>query len=571
MRIAVKALFAALLALATQPALAAAAHSVDGLEVARRMASAGAVDLALQRIDQAQAAEPSATPQWLEWELLRIELLWRRGRDTEVLKRVAFARNVALPDRSAAQLWLTAARSAQRLGESAQARAFYASYFLRGAAATGDYRDARLAVIQTYLSDGNAEDAYRSMLRFQQDFSPLRTEETERFAAGLIGAGRVSEAVSWLPQLDKASPAAAMLRMRTGLITPDAAAAQARASLAKGGGDGALELLSSAASIQKNRAVEIEVRELRLQLAAPALRDAIAKHADFLWHLYIEVGQQTANQAQLLVGDDAAWIDRATRMMTQQPHAARSLLGRIAADGRNEEARARAQSQLIASLRDAKLGTAALRLFADARRHPVAGLHPTVRFELGTLALDQKHAAEAVRFWQGLAPPPGLSPSEWQLRNVAALFAAGMGDAGLQIARTVLASPPAVPAEMTSRLSAIASGALEAWQVQPAESLFALLLPLTQGAERINVLLGLGKARELRGEFRAAADAYFHAAALYASPEAERESSRARESAAINLAKAGLLEDARATFQGLAANARDPAIRENAARALKSL
>ena len=571
MRAIAKALFAATLVIATHFAAAAAVPGLDGFEVARRMASAGAVDLALQRVDQAQTAEPSASPQWLEWELLRIELLWRRGRDAEVLKRIAFARNVALPDRSAAQLWLTAARSAHRLGESAQARAFYASYFLRSAALTSEYRDARLAVINTYLSEGNAEDAYRSMLRFQQDFSPLRAEETERFAAGLIAAGRVSEAVTWLPQLDKASPAAAMLRMRTGLITPDAAAAQARASLAKGGGDAALELLASAASAQKNRAVEIEVQEHRLQLLAPVLRDAIARHADALWNLYAELGQQTANQAQLLIGDDAAWIDRAMRMMAQQPQAARSLLGRIAADGRNEEGRARAQSQLIASLRDAKLAVAALRLFADARRHPIAGLHPSVRLELGTLALDQKNPAEAVRFWQGLSQPPGLSGSEWQLRNVAALFAAGMGDAGLQSAKSLLASPPPLPVEVVGRLLAIASNALDAWQVKPAESLFAMLLPLAQGAERINVLLGLGKARELRGEFRAAADAYFNAAALYASPDAERESWRARESAAINLAKAGLLEDARATFQWLAANAKDAAIRENAARALKNL
>jgi transcriptional regulator GlxA family with amidase domain len=81
----------------------------------------------------------------------------------------------------------------------------------------------------------------------------------------------------------------------------------------------------------------------------------------------------------------------------------------------------------------------------------------------------------------------------------------------------------------------------------------------------------LAKARELRGEFRAAADAYFNAAALYASPDADREALRAREWGAVNLAKAGLLDDARATYQWLAANAKDPAIRDSAARALKNL
>ena len=231
----------------------------------------------------------------------------------------------------------------------------------------------------------------------------------------------------------------------------------------------------------------------------------------------------------------------------------------------------RAQSQLIASLRDAKLASTALRLFADPRRFPVAQLHPNVRFELGALAADQKHPEEALRFWQNLPQPPGMNAPEWRLRYVAALLAAGMMDAGLEGAKSALAGPPALPTELIGRWNKIASDALERWQLTAAESLFAMVLPLVQGPERINALLGLAKARELRGEFRAAADAYFNAAALYASPDADREALRAREWGAVNLAKAGLLDDARATYQWLAANAKDPAIRDSAARALKNL
>jgi hypothetical protein len=406
------------------------------------------------------------------------------------------------------------------------------------------------------------------MLRFQQDFSPLRAEETERFVAALIAAGRATEAVTWLPQLDKHSPSAAMLRMRAGLLTPDAAAAQARALFAKGGGEPALDLLASAAIAQKNRAVEIEAQEHRLNLARVESRETLARQASGLWTLYGEVGQQAANQAQLLVGDESAWVDRALRVSVQQPQYARALLGHVAFGGRNEEARARAQSQLIASLRDAKLALTALRLFADPRRFPVAQLHPNVRFELGALAANQKQPAEAVRFWQGLAQPPGMSAAEWRLRYAAALLAAGMVDPGLEAAKSALSGQ--LPPELIGRWIAIATEALEGWQLNAAESLFAMVLPLAQGAERINVLLGLGKARELRGEFRAAAEAYFNAAALYAAPDAG-EALRARESGAVNLAKAGLLDDARATYQWLAANAKDPAIRESAARALKNL
>ena len=562
----VKAVLAAVAMVVAETAGAAAVHNIEGLEIARRMAASGATELALQRVNLAQPLEPSA-PQWVDWELLRLELLWRRGRDVEVLKRAAAARGLTLSDRAAAQFSLTAARSAQRLGENLQARAFYAMYFAHSHALTTEYRDARLAVISVYVQEGNAEDAYRSMLRFQQDFSPLRSEETERFVAALVTAGRAAEAVIWLPQLDKASPSAAMLRLRAGLITPEAAIAQARVLLAKGGGESALNLLALAAATQKNRAVEIEALEQRLHLAPPEPRATLVRNAGGLWSMYAEVGQQIANQAQLLVGDDPAWIERAIRILPQQPHLARSLLGYLAAASKNEEARIRAQQQLIASLREAKLSLVALRLFSDQQGFPIVGLHPSVRMELGTLAATQKHAAEAVRFWQGLPPPPGAGGSEWRLRYVAALFAAGMVDDGLEAAK--LATAGAAP-ELVSRLITIAFDTLDAWQVKAAESLFALLLPLTNGGERVNVLLGLGKARELRGEFRAAAEAYFTAAAMYA-PEAERESLRARESGASNLAKAGMLDDARAAYQWLAANAKDPVVRDNAARALKNL
>ena len=561
------ALAAASLILVAQFAAAAAPPEPDAFEVTRRIAATGAIDLALERIGQLQG-EPSS-PEWTEWELLRLELLQRRGRDADVLKRIGAARNLALPDRAAARLWLTAARSALRLGQASEARDFYMRYFLRSHALPNEYRDARFAVIDTYIRADRAEDAYRSMLRFQQDFSPLRAEEVDRFVAALVGAGKTSEAVNWLPQLDKASPAAAMLRMRAGLLSPETAAAQARALIAKGVGEPAFALLADVALVQNNRALQVEAQEHRLNLARAEPGEILVRLAAALWKLYDDTGRQAANQAHLLVGDDAGWIERGARMTAQQPQLARSLLGHVAASGRTEEGRARAQLQLIASLRDAKLALTALRLFSDAQRFPPPSLAASVRYELGALALEHRHAAEAVRYWQGVAQPPGLSVAEWRLRYASALFAAGMADPGLEVVKSLVATRP-LPAEIVTRLIAVAADTLEALHVQAADALFAALLPLAHGAERINVQLGVAKSRELLGDFRAAADAYLSVAALYAAPEADRESLRARELGALNLAKAGLRDDARATYQWLATNAKDPAIRESATRTLRN-
>lgn len=571
---------AASLALVVGLAGAAAPPHADELGVIRRIAAAGAIDLALERIARLQPREPSA-PQWIEWELLRLELLHGRGRDAEVLKRAAAARNIAMPDGAAGRFWLTAARAALRLGEPAQARLFFARYFLRACAerapqalcrnaepSAGAYREARSAVIDILLADGNVEDAYRSMLRFQQDFAPLAAGEVERFVTALVGAGRAADAASWLPQLDKSSPAAALLRLRAGLISPDTAIAQARALLAKGVVAPALDLLSAAAAMQKNRRVELESLEHRLDAAPAEPRQALERIAASLWEAYAGLGEQVANQAQLLVGDDGAWVERSLVLDAQQPQLARALLAAIAQRSRSEAMRARAQLQLILSLREGRRAAAALRLFAPPR-FTVPDLQPAVRYELGALAAEQKNAAEAVRFWQGLPVPAGMNPQEWGLRYAAVLYAGGMFDEGLDAASALLAAPAVPSVHVVSRLSAIAFDALHAWQPRPAERLFALLAPHGQGTERAALLLGLARSREALGEFRAAADAFLHAAALAENPQADREALRARESGAVNLARAGLTADARETFRWLAAHAQDASIRERALRALR--
>jgi hypothetical protein len=543
------------------------AQNLDELDSARRIARAGAVDLALARISQGQPRDPSAAS-WADWELLRLELLSRRGRDSEVLKRVAEVRKLALPERTAAQIWLLAARAAQRLGQSTQARGYYARFFLGADTAANKYRDARFAVIDSYLADRRADDTYRSMLRFQQDFVPLRRDEPERFVSTLIALGRIQEAASWLTKLDKASPSATIVRLRAGLITAGAAIAQARSLLAKGAGEPALKLLLEAAAVEKNRAIEIEVYETRLNAAASGDSNSTAEQAASLWNHYNEVGPQTANQARLLVGDDGAWIERAGRMITAQPQLARSLLGHVAMNAHASEVRSRAQLQIITSLRAAKLPLTAWRLFADPQRFPLARLDSQVRFQLGSIAAEVKHPVDAVRYWQDLAPPSGLSAQEWKVRYLTVLFQAGMTDAGLEAARSLIALKPGLSPELRARLITLASDELGVGRVKSAEALFTMLLPLAVGGERITVLQGIGKAREFAGSFRSAADAFLDAAALSPSPDSDREALRALESGAINLAKAGLLEDARAIYQWLAASAKDPAVRDSATQAL---
>lgn len=543
----------------------------------RRLAESGARTLALQRLEAAQPQQPDA-PSWLEWERLRLDLLAGRGEHRAVLERVRGYPPDVIAQPGSALLFLHAARAALRAGDGADARRWLALVF--GHAGTDAlladglaYRAARQAVIDAYLAEGNADAAYRSMLRFQQEFAPLRAEEAERFVAGLVAAERYGDAANWLAQLDTRSPYAAILRLRAGLLPADAAIAQARAALAKGADPAALALLEAVGRAQNDRSLLIEAAELRLNLSPAEARveQRSGTAATALWRLYDEAAQQAANQAQLLVGDDAAWLSHAVRMLSLQPPLGRALLGNLAQKAGNAALRSDAQMRFVLALEEAKLGQAALALFADEARFPIDGLDARIRYELGELAADAGRPDRALAYWRGLPPPSKLTLEQWQVRRLDVMIAAGSSDDALAVVRELLAPERALTADSRKRLLEIALEALGRFQLPPAEALLSGLRSRVQDAERFAVLTALARCHEAKGEPRRAAEAYLDAAVSVPAAEADRDALRAREAAAENLLKAGLREDARGVYDWLARHAKEAGVRESAARALRTL
>ena len=547
------------------------AQGAGALDEARRLAAVGAVDLAIDRIDRDQSKQPDS-PGWADWEALRLELLASRGRDAELLARMKAYPEPAPLGRASIVSLTTAARSALRASAAGAARHFLARLFLQPDLTSSEYRSARLMVIDAFLAEGDADAAYRTMLRFQQDFTPLRTEEAERFAAGLIEAGRVNDAANWLTRLEPSSPWSAILRMRAGLLSPEAAMAQARTAIAKGGGASAWALLAAAGRARGNQAIAIEVSEHRLNDASmvrakPDHSQAIAA----LWRLYGEAAQQTANQAQLLRGDDRAWLNQASRSLKTQPQLARALLGHLALNAGSSEMRSEALLNMIAALRDSKLTTAAVRLYSDPQRFPVDAMDERVRLELGAAAMEAGQPELAVRYWYNLAGPGGTSAPQWQVRYCSALMQAGRGEEALAVARNLLMTKPPPAPDVVRRLIDVALYAQAGAQVRPARTMLTMLLPLVSEADRSAVLTALGRIHEADADHRAAASAYLQAAVAAAAPDSDREALRAREAAAGNLLRSGLRDDARAVYEWLARNARDAGIKDAATRMLKVL
>ena len=549
---------------------AAAQDAPDALEITQRFAASGALQTALTRTAQLQPATPAA-PRWGDWEQLRCELMVRLNRHQELAQRVA-ALPSSVPEKVARSCLLQGARAAIAVTQGATARDFLARLIWRQEPVADELRQARLLVIESYLAEHKPQDAYALMLRYQQDFKPVDRDTAARFVEALLAAGMEKEAVNWLSQLDDASPLKLQLRLKTGLIAPDAAIAQARAALARTGNSAAWWVVAQhAAALQRDRALLVEVLENLLQLAGDKPPERLAALSAELWLSYAAAAQDAANQNQLLVGDDANWADFASRRAAASPAVARAFFAYLAQQSAFSDRRRNAQLQLAFSLQQGKLGLTAIRLFNDAARFPVAQLDPQARYLLGSMALENNQPLTAARYWQGLATPPALDPDEWRIRLAQALVRGGAADPGADELRALVAGSKTLPAEIMRRAVALVQELQDAGHARTADELYRALLPLAAAPLRREILFGLGRIAEANKDFQRAADYLLEAALLIDSRATDALAVKARLAAAANLGRAGLKDDARTQFNWLQKNVKDPEKLELIRRELQKL
>lgn len=547
-----------LLLAATAPAMA--------LETTRELLANGAPRLALDRVERRQPPETTA-PQWAEWELLRLRALFELKRYEDVLAR---ARGLpsGLPERVRQQALALAAQSALAAGQPARARTLVARALWRVNAPPDDARELRLLVIDSYLAEGNGNTAFRVMLRFAQDYHPLQAAQAEHFVEGLLALGMVREAANWLASLEEGSPAKQMLRLKAGLIKPDAAIAQSRARLAKGGSSGHWRVIAEAASLGRKPSVRIEALEQLVRYAED--RKAAAAAAAQLWQVYQTLAQESANLNHLLVGDDAAWAAFAAQRLRPDPFIARAFFAYLARRARTLEARQAAQRQLVASLQQAKLGVVALRLF-DQDTIDVATIDNEARYQLGSIAEGRHEAALAARFWEGLAVPPGISTTLWEVRRALAYWRSGKPSEALNALAAAASEKRSLPADEVQRVIALGQEMIASGKADTADaSLPALSLLAGKGHER-ELLMALGRAAEAHGLFARAGGYFLQASLAPDGRSRDTTASSARLAAAINLARAGYRQDARAQFEWVMRHSRDAAEREVARGGLAKL
>ncbi len=550
-------------------AVPAFAQANDALQAAYRLAGAGAPELALKRVEDLQPSK-HGDARWADWEILRLNLLAQLGRNAEILLRVEKLPS-DVPVHVMRRALFLGGRAALMAGNPPLARRHLARLLWQFGTLDEEYRLARQLTIESYLAEKKAREAYLAMLRFEQDFKPLSRELAQRFARGLVLQGMEKEAAPWLAYLDDANPVKLLARLKAGLMAPEAAVAQARTAMKKATLPGHWLVLKQAGIMQNNPALRLEAEEQLANLENPGEEgiQASAAAAD-LWQSYRRAAETLANQNHLLVGDDANWLELASRLHVSSPPLGRALLAHLSTQGNALGSREQALTQLVASLRGGKLGRTAARLFADPSRGLDHALSPETPYALGAVAAEGGEAGLAARLWKGLPAPQGVAPEEWQLRLAAALMRAGRNDEAAEALLQLATGKERLAADIAQRALDLGRDLARSHPAAAARA-FAGLAPAVEPMQRREFLYSLGRAMEFVNDPRRAADYFLQAAILVEAKSTDGLAQAARMQAASNLARAGLGEEARVQYQWLLQATKDKARQEAIRRELRHL
>ena len=332
--------------------------AADSFQTALQLYQAGMPHLALARVERDQQLQTEQAA-WYDWESLRLTLFSETQQAAEILRRAKLYPVSAPQDFLQKALGHTVWAQLE-LNQNVAARLSLARLIWQFKLNSADLKWARRMVIRSYLMDHKPDEAYRAMLRFQQDYQPLPKEVTADFVQGLLTEDRVTEATTWLSDLEAANPSLLALQMKSGLITPDAALLQARTDLQKNQNPAAYTaIIADAAAALKDDRQQITALEQWLDsLKAGADNGRIQQ----LWQAYQREAERLGNQAQVLRGDDAAWLTLAAGR-GEDRLGARALYAYITQQGAEPALREAAQAKLYAALVSAQLEGAAVQLF----------------------------------------------------------------------------------------------------------------------------------------------------------------------------------------------------------------
>ncbi len=544
----------------------------EKLDMLKNISAAGAPVLTLKMLDQAQPKIDSDLYEWILWEQERYSILSRWQEWNELLVRLESLPS-DLPEQFRYQVATYKIRAYLEIGQTDTARRLLREQlWLTSAGTAPEYQTWRRLVISSYLKDDRLEDARITMLRFNQDFDNDDESWVLLRADVLIRSGRYDQAIQILKGVDgwQAYLTSLLAQYRSNLLDPNTLWAVLKKQVAKPefevGEQTTLWSLAYFAGQQMSPVDRVVALEQVFKADSETPLELFQLHPDQLWAAYIEYAQLVGNRAELLIGDDAQWLELAKNASAVTPVKARSLFALLMLQGTDANIiRAAAESymQSFAAVDESEQHLLNQlfnhsETFADAGRIP-----PVIRYKLVDLALKKSDIDEATRQMSGLDEyPEGSDRFKWQLRQSRVLILGGRFDEGNEVLATLISEYTEPSAENTDLILQVLFDLQTVSLHEEAIHHFNRLLRLPiEAKQHREILFWIADSFKALKKYDQAALLYLQSAMLPGPLAMDLWAQTARYNAAESLQKSGLVDDARRIYNELLRVTTDPARR----------
>jgi hypothetical protein len=426
----------------------------------------------------------------------------------------------------------------------------------------------RRLIIRAYLLMNADGDAQKALLRYQQDYRGnylnLNKEWRLLQARVLLRLKRPEEVISLLSEPEfhivKALRLVASVRAypnTVSLYVKDAEKQLAGKKLSREEVWAYTYVLYEAVRRSNDLIKTSFALKNLLKLGRPrsAMGEEFFVGSDELWKLYESIGNQAGNRSRLLIGDDAAWYDKAGELQKKKPEEALGLYTVLAFNAGNAKKRQLAHKEIVNMLvNDADGLELVNQLYLNGTRISRANSLPAeVRYRLVDYALSKSDITLAARLMQDLVQAPdGQDVFDWKMRKSRVLMLEGRYEAGESTLTQAIKEQKQLTSDQMDHYLQVVFDVQTVKRHKQALKLFDLLKDewLTDKV-RLELLFWKAESYFVLNEFERSAWMYLKSALLAEKIQYDLWAQSARYKAAGALTKAALYDDAQKIYSEL--------------------